>query len=122
MATKKVIYFTAGKVPTGPELTAIANLNALAIPGYEIDVRNTLVSTDTGAGKEAADYVAGTIPAAYSAVTVIDPTKPPTPGNLPSTSAVINSGVDLTVPVTGTYATKIKATIVNGVITGFVLS
>jgi len=41
---------------------------------------------------------------------------------LPATEALIANAVDLTVPVTGAYTTKIHATVVNGAITGFVLS
>lgn len=40
---------------------------------------------------------------------------------VPATSAVIASGVAITKPVTGTYVNKITPTIVDGVITGFVL-
>lgn len=39
-----------------------------------------------------------------------------------ATVAYITHNTDLVVPVTGTYATKIKATVVAGAITGFVLS
>lgn len=41
---------------------------------------------------------------------------------LPATAQIVRNAVDIVVPVTGTYATKIAATVVNGVITGFVLS
>jgi hypothetical protein len=62
------------------------------------------------------------VPSAFSGLPVFNTTTPPTPPNLPTTQAVVSNGVDLTVPVTGTYATKIHATVANGVITGFVLS
>lgn len=42
--------------------------------------------------------------------------------NLAATVAMVDSGTAITVPVTGTYATKITPTVVAGVITGFVLS
>lgn len=41
---------------------------------------------------------------------------------LPATKAVVASGAAITVPVTGTYVSKITPTIAGGVITGFVLS
>lgn len=116
---KKVLYFTAGDVPTGAELTAIGKLNAATSAPYEVGVRNTLhPAGDTLL--EHADYVAGTIPTAYNAVTEIDPNNIPDQ-SLSATQAVIDSGVDIVVPVTGVYATKITPTIVAGVITGFVL-
>lgn len=158
MAAKKVIFFTAGITATTGENAAIAQLNALAAPAYEVVVMNTKVPQSTPI--RAADYAAGTIPTAYSATPVIDPANPPTglpatkaivtegdvltlknsagtavPGvttvhvaasvvtaNLAATVATVANGVDIVTPVTGVYATKIKATVVNGVITGFVLS
>lgn len=62
----KIIYFTAGPVPTVDELADIAALNASILPAYEVAVRNTLANNSYGAGPEAADFVAGTIPTAYS--------------------------------------------------------
>jgi hypothetical protein len=121
MATKKVLYFTADKVPTTGELADLTKLNAAALPGYDIQVRNTDISTNIGHGVESADYVAGTVPAdVYDGVTVLDPDN--LPSGLPATQAIVSDGVDLVVPVTGTYATKITPTIAAGVITGFVLS
>jgi len=125
MATKKVIYFIAGTVPDATELADIAKLNAAKVPAYEIAVRTKLASPNFGAGKEAADYVAvkagGTMPTAYNAVPVIDPANPPAQ-SLPATQAIVSHNVDIVVPVTGVYVTKIKATVVAGAITGFVLS
>lgn len=117
---KKVLYFLAGDVPTGAEQTAIDKLNAVTSPPYAVGVRNTLhPAGDTLL--ESADYVAGTIPSDYSATPTIDPDNIPNQG-LTATQAIVDSGVDIVVPVTGTYATKITPTVVGGVITGFVLS
>lgn len=69
--TDKIIYFTAGPVPTGGELDDIAALNAKSNP-YEIKVRSAIESNSYGAGIEDADFVAGTIPSAYSAYTEFD--------------------------------------------------
>lgn len=41
--------------------------------------------------------------------------------SLPTTQAVVASGVAITVPVTGTYVSQITPTVVDGAITGFVL-
>lgn len=41
---------------------------------------------------------------------------------VPSTSAVVDSGEALVVPVTGTYVTTATPTVVNGVVTAIVLS
>lgn len=125
MTTKKVIYFVAGVTPDATELADIAKLNAVADKPYDVKVFSKLASANYGAGKAAADYVAvkagGTIPTAYNAVAVIDPANPPGQ-NLPATQAIVTHNVDMVKPVTGVFATKIKATVVNGVITGFVLS
>lgn len=202
MATKKVIYFTAGAKPTSNELADIAKLNAAAQPAYDVQVWKS--GTPQSTPVRATDYVgsdAAAIPAEYSAVTVIDPDDIPTaplpdtqaivlnagtlsitnsagadghtatltvagsavtaakfaatvavldnadtvnvensagnldsPGTvavalgvvtnvrLASTKTIVTSGVDLTVPVTGVYATKATPTVVNGVITAIVLS
>ena len=66
VATKKVLYFTAGPVPTGPELTAIDQLNALVGSNYAVGVRDGSQSPNYGAGPEAADFVAGTPPEGYA--------------------------------------------------------
>jgi hypothetical protein len=117
----KVIFFTADNVPTVGELADIANLNARAVAPYEIAVRNTKVAARYGAGIEACDFVAGTVPVAFNAKPVIDPDAIPATG-LTALQAVVTHNVDIVTPVTGVYATKIKATVVAGVITGFVLS
>lgn len=66
---QKILYFTAGPNPSGPEQADIAALNALAAAPYEVGVRN------------------GAEPALYQ----------PKPGNLPSTQAVVSNGQELTV-------------------------
>ncbi len=66
--TKRVLYFTAGPVPTVTEAGQIAALVALGVPGYTVGVRSALLSGNYGAGIEASDYVAGTIPTAFNAV------------------------------------------------------
>lgn len=93
MATKKVIYFTLGPVPTANELADIAKLNAFTEQPYEVHVYQAGVPQSTPV--RAADYVGSdtaSIPAAYSAVTVIDPDNIPTLP-LPATqAAVVNGG------------------------------
>lgn len=127
--SKKVIFFLAGAAPTTNEQTAIDKLNTLAHSALEVVVRKGDVSGDFnyGAGKEAADYVAFvapmTKPAEYSAVTTYDPDKPPAlSDDMPTTMALWSSGQKYsgcTVTGSGTFATP---TIVNGVVTGIVLS
>lgn len=102
---KKVIYFTAGAVATTDEKAAIAKLNALTTPAYEVTVMNATQSPNYGYGIQAADYKAGSPPSAYSAVPTINPDAPPTPDNLPSTQAVVNNAQKITgVTGTGTVA------------------
>ena len=61
MATKKILYFQAGCAPTVAEAADIADLNAMALPAYEVLVRNAAITHN----EEASDLVAGTIPTAY---------------------------------------------------------
>lgn len=118
MATKKVLFFTAGITATSGELASIAALNAIAEKPYEVVVMNKKMPQSVPL--RAADYVAGSPPAEYAATPVIDPANPPS--GLPATKAVVTNGVALTVPVTGVYATKATPTVVNGVVTAIVLS
>lgn len=67
--TKKILFFTAGTLATAGELAQIAALNAMAVPGYEVGVRNSQASGSFGAGIEDCDLVAGTIPTAFNAKT-----------------------------------------------------
>lgn len=96
MTTKKVLFFTAGPVATAAEKTAIEKLNAIAKAPYSVYSRNAVGNFNYGAGKESADYVAGTVPSAYSAVPVIDPDNPPAP-TLPATETVIANGATVVV-------------------------
>ena len=66
--TKKILFFTAGPVPTVDEQAQIDALNAMHAVGFNVGVRNTLSSGLYGYGIEASDFVAGTIPTAYNAV------------------------------------------------------
>lgn len=97
MATKKVIYFTAGSLPTTNELADIAKLNAAAQPDYEVHVYKAGVPQSTPI--RAADYVAhdgATIPTEYSAVTVMDPDNIPL-APLPDSQAIVIDGDVLSV-------------------------
>lgn len=90
----KVIYFTAGKLPTTQEKADIAALNALAVAPFEIAVRSAVDSLAFGAGNEEADYVSGTVPAAYDdeeEFPVFDVDNPPA-GALPATMAIVADG------------------------------
>lgn len=61
MATKQTImYFTAGPVPTAPELVEIGKLAPLADQQYAVLVRNGQYALANG---EPCDLVAGTVPA-----------------------------------------------------------
>jgi hypothetical protein len=64
MATKKVIYLLAGTVPTIAETAEITRLNALALPAYDVFVRNGPQAEL--ARKEDCDYYAGTVTSAYA--------------------------------------------------------
>ncbi|CDN96773.1 virion protein [Pseudomonas phage vB_PaeS_SCH_Ab26] len=123
MATKKVVYFTAGINATSGELADIAKLNAAAVPQYEVLVANGAANAEYGETDRIipTDFVAGTVPSAYSEVDVIDPDAIPNQALTP-TQAIVNDAEALTVPVTGTYTTTATVSVANGVVTGIVLS
>jgi hypothetical protein len=83
-AAKKILYFTAGPVPTTTEKAAIAKLNAQAAAPYVVRVRNSIEARNHA--REATDYVAGAaIPPNYrdggvdsgsSIYTVYNPSSP----------------------------------------------
>lgn len=112
----KVIYFTAGPIATAPELAAIAKLKAVAGAPFDVQVRNALESNSYGYGPEAAAYVAGTRPSAYTSTVTyppFDPDKPPIP--VTSTQKVLNHGDTFT--FTGMGGGTISVSIVAGVVT-----
>lgn len=123
MATKKVIFFTAGMTATAGELAAIAKLNTAAEAQYQVTVMNGAANAEYGETDRIApcDYVAGTVPTLYNAKTVVDPDAIPVQ-NLPATQAVVSDTQALVVPVTGVYATTATVTVVAGAVTGIVLS
>lgn len=88
---EKIVYFTAGAVPTSGELADIAKLNAAAEAPYVVLVSSAKGDTKYGEHLIDADYVAGTPPTAYSAVPTIDPDNMPILG-LPDTSGVVTDG------------------------------
>lgn len=118
---KKILYFYAGAVPTSPEKTAVAAIQAVTGAAWELGVRRADLNNNYGSGKEAADYVAGTIPSAYSAVPVFDPAAIPAPPNLPANQAIVKNGLLTGITATGS-GTKVSLTIANNVVTGVVLS
>jgi len=142
MATKKIIYFTAGPTPTATELSEIAVLNDKTLPGFDIKVKNGAGDNSYGYGIEASDFVAGTIPTAYNAVTdygKIDTARPALFAIWPKAGAVAAAAgtlqlhpskilgndvsslvaTDQLVDVTYVSGTPAKATVdVDGLVTG----
>ena len=106
MAAKKVLFFTAGPVPTGPEQASIDKLNTAADKPYEVTVMNGAQNTTYGETNRLVpcDYVAGTVPTIYNGKTVMNPDAIPVQ-NLPSTQAVVTNGQKITgVTGSGTVA------------------
>jgi hypothetical protein len=74
---EKIIYFTAGDVPTSGETAAIAALNAFA-SAYSVTVSNGAKAPGLGLDGEGdpfldqADFVAGTVPSIYDELPVFD--------------------------------------------------
>lgn len=92
--TKKIIFFTAGEVPTVAEAAQIAALKAKEAPGFQVAVRNSTQSASYGAGPEACDLVAGTIPTAFNGKTnygVADAARPAAIQILPNPVAIVGT-------------------------------
>ena len=138
---KKIIYFTAGIVPTVTEVAEIANLKALTAAGYTLSVRDGAKSASYAGGIESCDIVAGTIPTAFNAKTTygfIDALRPVCFGLSPATKTIAAlatvqltpiavMGTDLTNLVPSALAANVtyvssvpgKATVdANGLVTG----
>lgn len=73
-----LVYFLAGQFATEEEEAEIAAIRALTFAdgGYSLSVANP---TQAASIRYAPDYVAGTVPSRFSAVTVFDPENPPAP-------------------------------------------
>jgi len=125
---QKIIYFTAGAVATAEELSEIAALNALAETPYLVQVSNAAVPAGLGKDSEGAeiieqcDFVAGSIPAAYSEIAEFDPQNPPAP-DLPDDQAVVTDGgtlnvdgVSVTLAVSGNAVTGTTLPATNAII------
>lgn len=104
MARQKILYFTAGSIPTGPELAEIA-----AIPLFDVLVRNAAGNPLYGTKIEPCDYVAGSIPESYSEIDEYSAAV-----GLAGTQAIVEDGQVLDVDGGGT----VELTIADGVITG----
>ena len=114
---QKIMYFTAGMIPTNTEANEIAAIEALCVTPYEVVVRrgDAVGTRNYGAGPEATDFVAGTVPPPYdnddeeegTVYPVFDPDDPPAPV-LPANQAVVSNN-----QVVGAY----KITVVDNVVT-----
>jgi hypothetical protein len=116
----KIIYFTAGEVPTTNEKNDIAALNALAVAPFEVVVRAKNRPLDFGAGVEDADYAAfvsgGSAPAPYDDTEdyPVFLLSAPKASALPATNAIIKSGQKIS-GVTGAGANVVATiTVANG--------
>ncbi len=101
----KILYFTAGPVPTGPEQTAIDRLAIDAGAPHTVGVRNALVPAVWGnpAVVEDCDFKAGSAPAAYAAKPVY----------VAGSEARVKTGQVIPCTPSG----NVTLTVVNGVIT-----
>lgn len=94
----KIMYFIAGNVPTVDEAADIAKLEAATGAPYELVIRSNKATPNYGEGRfEAADFVAGTLPAEeaandyYSEIDTIDPDNIPAT-NVPADGVVVRDG------------------------------
>lgn len=113
----KIIYFTAGDLPTTQEKAEIAALNALAVAPFEVVVRSAARSLAFGAGNEAADFKDGTPPSSYNGTPALDLTAPPATA-LPAGYALVADGQVIS-GVTGAGAnTEATISVEDGQISG----
>lgn len=119
MATKKVIYFTAGINATAGELADIAKLNAAAEPQYEVIVANGAANAKYGETNRLipSDFVAGSIPGIYGEIDEIDPDNIPNQA-LTDVQTIVNDGDTLAVTTGGEPAGTVTFAVVDGVLTG----
>lgn len=116
---KRVIFYAADGILTGPEQAALDKFNAAAQPAFDVLVMNAKAPAQATPVR-AGDYRYGATPADYSALPVANPDSPP--NLLAATQAVVANAQQLTVPVTGTYVTKATLTVVAGAVTAIALS
>lgn len=105
---QKVLFFTAGPIPTNDELTAINKIKAAAAAPFELGIRNAAIPAQYQPKYEETVYVAGSPPAPYNDsedFPVFNPDAPPSGDNLPATQAVVNNAQKITgVTGSGTVA------------------
>lgn len=104
---KKVIYFSAGYDLTDDEIAELAALNTIGAPALEINVSNGAVDPGIEGGVEECDYVAGTVPTAYSEVATFDIDNPPRLDTIPATQSVVYDTQELVIgEVTYTFTVE----------------
>ena len=117
VAADKIIYFTAGPVPTTQEKIEIAAIKAQAAAPYTVSVRNSLKARNRTT-TEAASYYAGAIPPNYRDGgtdasppynTVYSYTDPPDPPALVTGQAVFSNGDTVTIPGGGSITLTISS-------------
>lgn len=121
----KILFFIAGNTPTTAEQAEIDRLNDLATAAFsEVGVRSAEELTTYGSRVEACDYVAGDIPAAYSAVTDYGDANDDRPLKmdvLPATATIAAAGTQQlqVVKVTGADTLNLTITDVTAVTTTY---
>lgn len=111
---KRIIFYTAGLVPTADEQAALNKFEAAAVAPFDVIVGSAYAPAQS-IPIRAGDYRYGATPAGYAALPVADPDAPPT--GLPATSAVVKNGDVLTFG-----ASKYTFTVAGGVVTNIVQS
>ena len=115
----KIIFFTAGGVPTTPEQTEINQIAAFAADPYEFQIRDA--SKEDPDKPEDCDYKAGSAPSSYDEVTAFDVDAPPELA-VGADQIVLTDGETTDVEPTGSYTDTVTFTIVDGAITAITLS
>lgn len=111
----KILFFIEGVKASSGELASIAQITKAADIGDTIGIRSALQDTTYGTRIEACDYTAGTVPAAYSGVSVFSDTDTSPIVEADDAIDVVNSADDITVEGTvavtdGTASVVLDAT------------
>lgn len=107
----KVGYFAAGAVPTAGEKAEIDKINTWAAKTAEVHVMNGAAVGSSGSSIQVFDYVAGTVPAAYSGLgyATLDPDNPPDSPALPDTQTVLSNAEEIPLDTAGTVTVSVAA-------------
>lgn len=111
---QKILYFTAGQMPTEGEQIEIDALAGFTSAAFELGIRAP--GSNYAGDPEDADFVAGTPPEPYDdggTYPVFDPDAPPSPSSLPANTSMVYAGQEIAGDG-GTFTVSITDGVVGG--------